>query len=203
MRIVCISDTHNLHNEITVPDGDILIHSGDATNYGTIEEVTVFAHWFSNLPHKHKIFVAGNHDWLYQRQPWLAEIYVPNLHDKMVEIENLKIYGSSWQPEFFNWAFNLPRGQAIAEKWKLIPHDIDILITHGPPFSRLDELNDGHMLGCRDLLQMVKSIKPKLHVFGHIHHSYGKMELFGTTFVNASICNEEYEAKRKPIVIDI
>jgi Icc-related predicted phosphoesterase len=203
MRLVCISDTHNLHNEVIVPNGDVLIHAGDATNYGSAPEISAFAEWFNDLPHKHKIFTAGNHDSLYQRELALADTFIPNLHDKSIEIEGLEIYGSSWQPEFFNWAFNLPRGKAIADKWKLIPEGTDILITHGPPYSRLDAVESGGMVGCWDLLQTVKRIKPKLHIFGHVHHSYGKMEKLGIAFVNASICDEAYETSNKPIVIDI
>jgi Icc-related predicted phosphoesterase len=203
LRIVLISDTHGFHDRITVPDGDVLIHAGDATERGSIWEVSIFAQWFGALPHRHKIFVAGNHDLLYERRPALANALVPSLHDKQTEIEGLKIYGSSWQPEFYNWAFNLPRGSSLAEKWALIPEDTDILITHGPPFGVLDCCDDGRAVGCDDLLAAVKRIKPKIHVFGHIHHGYGMVEIGGTKFVNASVCDESYEPVNAPIVIDI
>lgn len=203
IRIVLISDTHTYHDEVNVPDGDLLIHAGDATARGNIDEVSRFAQWFNALPHRHKIFVAGNHDWLYEKRPSLADTLVPSLHDKSIEIEGLKIHGSSWQPEFFNWAFNLPRGRSLAEKWALIPDDIDILITHGPPHGILDETIDGRFVGCRDLLKAVKRVKPKIHVFGHIHNGYGTVEINGTRFVNASICDEQYRAINAPVVIDL
>ena len=208
MKIVCLSDTHNCTEEITVPDGDILIHAGDATNRGTFEEVENFLIWFSSLAHKHKIFVAGNHDWLYetnnaQARSLMATHNIKYLQDSDYEIEGIKIYGSPWQPRFFDWAFNLNRGAEIAEKWKLIPNDLDILITHGPPFGILDQTPGGDLAGCEELRKRVDQIKPKFHIFGHIHQGYGKTERFGTTFVNASNCDESYEPNNPPIVFEI
>ncbi len=120
MKIVCLSDTHNCNEEIAVPDGDILIHAGDATIQGTIDEIVLFNEWFANLPHKHKIFVAGNHDWLFEINPKLANNLLDDqiiyLRDSFVEIEDLKIYGAPWQPRFYDWAFNLMRGAELAEK---------------------------------------------------------------------------------------
>src|SRR3712207_960574 len=122
-RLVFISDTHNCNEQIPVPDGDILIHSGDATNRGTMEEIIAFDYWFSGLPHKFKVFVAGNHDWLFETRPKYARSLLSEniiyLQDSFTEIEDLKIYGSPWQPRFFDWAFNLNRGTELAEKWKL------------------------------------------------------------------------------------
>lgn len=214
MRIVCLSDTHNCNEQINVPDGDILIHSGDATITGTVEEVKRFNAWFSNLPHKHKIFVAGNHDWLFERNNELARILldpkINYLQDSCVEIEGLKIYGSPWQPRFFDWAFNLMRGAELAEKWKLIPKDIDILITHGPPNGILDAVErkwGTDYTGCEELRKRVEEIadfgKLKLHVFGHIHCGYGSTEKFALRFVNASNCDEAYTPNQAPIVVDL
>ncbi len=210
MRIVCISDTHNCNEQIKVPDGDILIHAGDATITGRVDEIVLFNSWFAKLPHRIKIFVAGNHDWLfetnnnYARQLLSDEIIY--LQDSSVEIEGLKFYGSPWQPRFFDWAFNLMRGAELAEKWKLIPDDMDILITHGPPNGILDEVPRKYFVentGCEELRKRVEQIKPKLHVFGHIHRGYGQTEQFGVKFVNASNCDESYEPTQQPIVIDL
>jgi predicted phosphohydrolase len=207
MKIVCISDTHNYHDQIDVPDGDILIHAGDATIQGTVREISAFADWFKALPHKHKIFVAGNHDWLFERKSYSAKEILGEsiiyLRDSAARVENLKIYGSPWQPEFCNWAFNLPRGQQIAAMWDLIPDDVDILVTHGPPYGARDENPSGLLVGCRDLMKKVRKVKPKLHIFGHIHGGYGQIELFGTHFINASICDEAYRTTHKPIVVEI
>ncbi len=141
-RIVCLSDTHNCNERIEVPDGDILIHAGDATTVGTHEQIRRFSDWFASLPHPHKVFVAGNHDWLFEKDNdsarSLLDPAIVYLQDSAIEIDGLKIYGSPWQPRFFDWAFNLNRGQEMAEKWAMIPDDIDILITHGPPNGILD-----------------------------------------------------------------
>lgn len=215
MKIVCLSDTHNCNGQINVPDGDILIHSGDATIRGTEHEVEEFLSWFSSLPHRHKIFVAGNHDWLYEKNNRFARLLTANfkikyLQDSSVEIEGLKIYGSPWQPRFFDWAFNLNRGAELAEKWKLIPEDVDILITHCPPNGILDEVPRQYRTenaGCEELRLRVEEIskrgKLKLHVFGHIHCGYGTAERFGVKFVNASNCDEEYEPSQPPIVLEL
>ncbi|HMO82131.1 MAG TPA: metallophosphatase domain-containing protein [Pyrinomonadaceae bacterium] len=214
MRIVCISDTHNCNEQINVPDGDLLIHSGDATINGSSAEIAAFDAWFSSLPHKHKIFVAGNHDWLFERDNALARSMLDDsvvyLQDSSVEIDGLKIYGSPWQPRFFDWAFNLMRGPELAEKWRLIPNDIDILITHGPPKGILDEVprNWGiENTGCEELRKRMEQIagsgRIKLHVFGHIHCGYGTHDEFGVKFVNASTCDEQYRPTQPPIVFDL
>lgn len=214
MRIVCLSDTHNCNDQIEVPDGDILIHAGDATVRGTVFEITQFANWFSSLPHKHKIFVAGNHDWLFETDNALSRSLLDKsityLQDSFVEVEGLKIYGSPWQPRFYDWAFNLNRGAELAEKWKLIPLDTDILITHGPPNGILDEVPRKYFIentGCEELRKRVETLAEfgnlKLHIFGHIHCGYGQDERFGVKFVNASNCDEQYEPSQPPIVVEI
>ena len=213
-RIVCLSDTHTCNEQISVPDGDILIHSGDATVNGTIPEVMEFNSWIEALPHRHKVFVAGNHDWLFMMDnPSARRLMNPTityLQDSLTVIEGLKIYGSPWQPRFFDWAFNLNRGAEIAEKWKLIPDDIDILITHGPPNGILDLVPRkgwDENTGCEELRKRVEEIaklgRLKLHIFGHIHCGYGVHEEFGVRFVNASNCDESYEPSQPPIVIDL
>lgn len=210
MKIVCISDTHNCNEQINVPDGDILIHAGDATTVGNFEQIKEFGSWFGSLPHKHKIFIAGNHDWLFETNNSFARTLLDSkityLQDSAIEIEGLKIYGSPWQPRFFDWAFNLNRGAELAEKWKLIPNDTDILITHGPPNGILDEVERQYWTentGCEELRKRVEIIKPKLHVFGHIHCGYGMKEEFGVKFVNASTCDEQYLPTQPPIVVEI
>jgi Icc-related predicted phosphoesterase len=185
-RIVLLSDTHNCNEQISVPDGDILIHAGDATNRGQVDEIADFNEWFSGFPHKHKIFVAGNHDWLFETRPKYARSLLAKnvvyLQDSAVEISGLKIYGSPWQPRFFDWAFNLNRGGEMAEKWKLIPNEVDILITHGPPFGILDETPRGDFAGCEELRKRVEEIRPQLHV---------------------SNCDEDYLPTNLPIVVDL
>ncbi len=214
MKIVCLSDTHNCNAQIDVPDGDILIHAGDATIRGTPAEVEDFLRWFSALPHEHKIFVAGNHDRLYETDNQFArrltaDFKIEYLQDSFIEIENLKIYGSPWQPRFYDWAFNLNRGAELAEKWKMIPDDTDILITHGPPNGILDEVPRKYWVentGCEELRKKVEELSKKnlkLHIFGHIHCGYGQTEKFGVKFINASNCDESYEPTQPPIIVNM
>lgn len=205
MRVVCLSDTHN--EQFAVPDGDLLIHAGDATVHGTIEEVSAFNVWFSSLPHKHKIFVAGNHDWLFERNPTMARAMLDKsiiyLLDCVAEIEGIRIYGSPWQPRFYDWAFNLNRGRELAEKWAAIPEGIDILITHGPPAGILDRTERGDHAGCEELAKRLAVVRPKVHIFGHIHEGYGVVVENGIRYVNASNCDENYNRVNPPIVFDI
>lgn len=214
MKIVCISDTHNCGQRVRVPEGDVLVHSGDATISGTRSEIAGFAEWFGQLPHKHKIFVAGNHDWLFQRDNDLArKLLGPRivyLQDSAVEIDGVKIYGSPWQPRFYEWAFNLNRGAEIAKQWELIPDDVDVLVTHGPPKGILDRVPHPFGFsheGCEELLKRVAQIaeagRIRAHIFGHIHFGHGVERKNGMVFVNASICDEDYMPTNRPVVIEI
>ncbi len=214
MRITFLSDTHSSQKWIPNDDlvgGDIIIHSGDFSNRGYFNEVEDFLYWFSNLNYTYKIFIAGNHDFLFEDNPNKSSDLLskyPNLiylQDSGIEIEGIKIWGSPWQPVFFNWAFNLPRnGPELLDKWKMIPGDTDILITHGPPHGILDNLPDGFNCGCEVLFEEVtKYINPRVHVFGHIHNGYGYREINGTLFINASSLDEDYKYKNKPINIEL
>ncbi len=214
MKIVCLSDTHNCNGQIVVPDGDVLIHSGDATITGTQYEIELFSRWFAGLPHKYKIFVAGNHDWLFEQDRMSAEslldMGIIYLQDSFAMIDGLKFYGSPWQPRFYDWAFNLMRGPEIAEKWRMIPDDVEVLITHGPPNGILDIVPTRwgtENAGCEELRLRISELggagKLKLHVFGHIHCGHGMHEEFGVRFVNASICDEQYAPTQEPLVVDL
>lgn len=235
MRIVCISDTHGLHPMMPdeLPKGDILIHAGDCTNRGTKRDVEDFVNWFMNIKgYDTKIFIAGNHDWAFElaNEPhhkgdydWfhhlinsenLSQSDVTYLEDGEMIIESpefsrpIKIWGSPWQPEFYNWAFNLPRlGDELRTKWEMIPEDTDILITHGPPHEVRDFVENWRQpnqnVGCELLRFHVERVKPLLHVFGHIHGAYGAALIKETLYVNASICTERYIPSNKPIIVDI
>ena len=192
-KITFISDTHNKHNSIKIPETDILIHAGDATGRGTLQEVKSFLAWLSNQPAQHKIYVAGNHDFLFERDPGYAKMLLSEhdnisyLQDSMIEVMGLKIYGSPHQPEFYNWAFNRTSDQLKAI-WSEIPSEIDILVTHGPPYGILDKTADNDIVGCKWLREEVLGrVKPKIHHFGHIHEEYGAIKIDDTVFVNSSI----------------
>jgi Icc-related predicted phosphoesterase len=206
-KIVCISDMHSMYRQIDMPDGDILVVAGDMTNVGSSDEIMDFSRWLEDQPHKYKLVVAGNHDWGFYRRdfPGLCLENIPNtfyLEDSGVNIEGINFYGSPWQPEFCNWAFNLPRGDKLAEVWAKIPLNTDVLVTHSPPWGILDTVRDSLPLGCQDLLDRVNMVKPKLHVFGHIHYSYGYRKFLDTMYVNAAICTERYKPTNQPIVVD-
>lgn len=187
--IVCVSDTHGAHDITVVPDGDILLHAGDLTRHGLLDEVDAFDAWLGRLPHPHKVVIAGNHDWCFERTPAEARRRLTNavyLEDEAVVIGGLKVYGSPWQPRFFDWAFNLDRGPELAAKWALIPADTDVLVTHGPPDGILDLTRRWLRVGDADLLARVREVRPKLHVFGHIHEAAGVYRSGSTLFVNAA-----------------
>lgn len=212
MRITFISDTHTKQLELDLPGGDLLIHAGDIMNSGRDkEDIHEFCEWFESQDYKHKIFVAGNHDRMFENHPLESNTIVNNynvtyLQDDEDIIDGVKIYGSPWQPEFMSWAFNLPRrGDELKEKWDSIPSDTDILITHGPPQDHLDvsgpPYNEPH-LGCELLRVKVDEQPPKIHVFGHIHGGYGYKFHNGTHFINASVLNERYYQVNDPLTVD-
>ena len=208
MKIVCISDSHNQHRKFRVPDGDLLIHAGDATGEGSFKEVAAFLCWLDGLPHRHKILVAGNHDFLFERHPDIATLLLQDhprityLQDSGCEVEGLRIWGSPWQPWFMDWAFNLPRGgQGLHEVWNKIPVETDVLVTHCPPHGVLDQVGQGEHLGCEELAIRLAKVKPRLHVFGHIHDGAGRIRRRGTTFVNASVCDEDYLPLNPAVVV--
>jgi Icc-related predicted phosphoesterase len=188
MRIVCVSDTHGRHRLTDVPDGDVLVHGGDLTAHGSLKDVEEFDRWLGTLPHKHKVVICGNHDWCFRDKPAEARARITNatyLEDSGCEIAGLKFYGSPWTPLFFDWAFMLSESE-LAAKWALIPSGLDVLITHGPPHGVLDLTNRGEDAGSLSLFQRVYEVKPRLHVFGHIHEAAGRFEFGGTIFLNAS-----------------
>ena len=215
MKIVLISDTHTKHNQIKVPDGDMIIHAGDLSSRGRKNEIRAFFHWFKELPHKYKILIAGNHDFAFETdRAWCDKVMPENIHylnDCGVTIEGINIWGSPVTPAFYDWAFNRLRGLEISKYWELIPEGTNILVTHGPPYGYGDLLDprwlrpgEKENVGCEDLLYYIEKIKPKLHVFGHIHYNGGLIESNGDTlFVNASNLTERYLPRSAdPIVID-
>ena len=205
IRLVAISDTHGLHRHLTIPDGDILVHAGDITGHGQVEQVADFNEWLGTLPHRHKLVIAGNHDFCFEDQPVETAALLTNciyLFDEAITLDGLYFYGTPWQPWFFDWAFNLRRGSEIRAKWELIPPETDVLITHGPPLGYGDLTSRGEYVGCADLLESVRQKRPKLHIFGHIHEGYGMTHNQHTTFINASSCTLQYQPAQRPIVYD-
>jgi len=206
LRIVCLSDTHDLHERLTVPDGDVLLHAGDLSMRGTADQIRALDAWLGSLPHPHKVVIAGNHDWLFERDPRRARALLRNaiyLQDEGAEVAGLSIWGSPWQPWFYDWAFNLPRGPELAAKWARIPDGVDVLLTHGPPAGVPDRNADGDETGCVDVGQAGARVRPRLHVFGHIHEGHGRCEREGTQFVNAANCTLDDEASQAQAVVEL
>ena len=214
MRIVAISDTHNQHSLLTdeLPDGDMIIHSGDFSGIGTDKEAVDFFNWFSERPYKHKILVPGNHDGAIQNnlktyRTMASELGIRLLIDQHVMIDKHIIYGSPWTPEFFDWYFMKKRGPEISKVWRKIPHYIDILITHGPVFGILDKLDSGLNAGCEELKKQIDSGRLeelKLHICGHIHNSRGIVEKNNTIFINACSLDNRRQLQKQPYtVIDL
>lgn len=212
MRLVLISDTHTFHNQVVVPYGDVLIHAGDMGLRGSVAEIQDCLDWMNTFacPVAHVIVIAGNHDWACARN--LHELNFGRVHyleNSSVNIDGKNFYGSPVQPEFCDWAFNVPRGPAIKKYWDMVPDAglVDVLITHGPPMGILDQsapagFNSAH-LGCEDLAKQVEISKPLAHIFGHIHGGAGQQDYRGTRFVNASVVNESYRVVNPPRVLDI
>lgn len=186
MQILHLSDTHNYHNQLKdLPFADIIIHSGDFSFEGTEKETLDFITWFCALPYKYKIFIAGNHD------DYLYESNIEGLPDdcfylcnSSVEIERIEFYGI---PMFMG---DILSGD-FSNNFNQIPSDTDVLITHQPPYG-IHDYSSGANHGNLDLLQAVLNIRPKYHLFGHIHESYGSSKNKHTLFSNASITDVDY-----------
>ncbi len=215
-RIVCVSDTHRQLEQIEIPDGDILIHAGDLTMQGRLVEVATELQKLAQLPHVVKIFVAGNHDRLFEKDPTLARSLVRDvasagvvyLEESYTIVHGLKIWGSPWQPVFGNWAFNYDRTEGV-KKWSSMPDDADIVVTHGPPQGYGDVVENyvSENVGCWDLLNAIARVKPRLHVFGHIHSGRGiyrgRDHGAATTFVNAACLGKDYRSCGGGIVVKV
>lgn len=194
MRFVILSDTHGCHRQLAVPDGDVLLFAGDMCGPGKLEEVEKFGNWLRGLPHAHKVVIAGNHDWPFEKNEQQAREALGDdiiyLQDEGIELEGIKIYGSPWQPEFCRWAFNLPRGESLRKVWSKIPEDTNVLLTHGPPQGILDRTFDRRAVGCEALRERLRTLgKLRLHVFGHIHEAHGRYQEEERLYLNASICD--------------
>lgn len=181
MTILHLSDTHGLHRQIeNLPLADVVIHSGDFCEEGTIEEVENFVEWFAALPHKYKLFIAGNHDvCLHGAMIEGLPNGVHYLYNSGIEIDGVRFYGvPMFVADEVSGAYD-----TTIEK---IPNGTDVLITHQPPYGILDSAEGVHY-GSASLLSRVLCIKPHLHLFGHVHKANGKTDSHDTLYVNGSI----------------
>lgn len=199
MKIVAFSDYHNNKGKVKVPDGDVLVVAGDASLFGRLDG---FDDFISSLPHKHKLFVAGNHDNFAKRRD--ENIVIPSmtyLQDSSVTIDGIKFYGSPWHT-VIGMAFGTTWGE-MANRWAAIPDDTDVLITHMPPYGMLDGDPLRSSWGCPKLFDRVMEIKPRLHIFGHIHMAHGRDSMDGVQFANVALTDGNYKVVHQPTVIGI
>jgi 3',5'-cyclic AMP phosphodiesterase CpdA len=202
VRVVAVADTHLFTEGFAVPDGDVFVHAGDLCRRGDLDELREAAAWIASLPHRHKVIVAGNHDRLFETEPERARDALGDaiyLQDAEAVVGGLSFYGSPWQPAFNDWAFNLPRGAALAAVWAKIPDRLDILVTHSPPAGIGDHGTVEERVGCADLRARVAVVRPRLHLFGHIHQGGGLWRHDETVFANVTT----WECERAATVIDV
>ncbi|KAG7349509.1 metallophosphoesterase domain containing protein [Nitzschia inconspicua] len=227
-RLVIISDTHGQHRNVHLPKGDILIHAGDFTKTGEVGTIQDLSRYFEESGFAEVVVIAGNHDMTldpeYYQRKWQRFHRIPhdcqavqaaieqNCHylkdSTWTSLSGLNFYGSPFSPDFFDWAFNRPRGPPIRQVWDKIPSQeelpLDILITHTPPLGRGDLTQEFVLAGCYDLLQSIQTrIKPRVNIFGHIHEGYGTSFDGQTLFVNASSLDVRYQPIHRPIVVDV
>lgn len=222
LRIWNISDTHEEHHFLTIPDNiDMVIHSGDEANpkdpYRNEPACRDFINWFKNLPIKYKIFVAGNHSTAIEKRLITRKDFEDNniiyLEHESIQINGINIFGSPYTPEFHSWAFNVKRDK-LFNYWELIPEDTHILVTHGPPKFILD-MDHYENLGCLSLYKRIKKL-PKLliHQFGHIHDNRSSGDNFinrgifidpstGVKFINASCVDVRHNLQPGNIITEI
>ncbi len=217
MKLVAISDVHERWDKLVIPECDILISAGDYSYKGAPEVVEGFHSWLSQQPAKHVISVQGNHElWVeknFEEAKAIAEKACPGVHfidEGLINIEGIKIWGSAITPWFHNWAWNKERGDDIKKHWDIIPDDINILVTHGPPYGILDLVYqvDGvtprERVGCFQLEERIRELKDlKLHIFGHIHCNSGERFKDGVHFINACICDEMYYPSNPIRIVEI
>lgn len=208
IKIVAISDTHCKLHQVRVPNGHILVHCGDLTFRGAVDEIVPELDTMAKLPHKIKILIPGNHDGLAEHNPALfkqlcQERNITFLNHEPLTVLGIKFFGSGYSPEFCNWYLGYGRGGPAIRLWDQIPEDTEILLTHGPAMGILDGVKRYHVsvgicetehVGCYDLMQRIKQL-PNLryHISGHIHNAHGTEKHGKVTFINASNLNDSYQ----------
>lgn len=192
MKAICLSDSHNLHRKIIVPDGDFFIFAGDATDLGTYDELADFFKWVRDLPHRHKVIIAGNHDAMLQDHAYkftkFLDANTVYLDGDAEEVGGYNVFGSPRVLRTAAQAFSRPVGTSNREHYRHIPADTQILITHQPPHGILDKPGDKDIhLGCMDLRHKVNQLKSlKVSIFGHIHSSHGAFSQNDVNFYNVA-----------------
>ena len=193
--ILHLSDTHGQHRKLkTLPDADVLVHSGDFAMAGTEKEILDFLDWFIGLPHPHKIFIAGNHDdFLYQAN---IEGLPGNTHylcNSGIEIDGIYFYGL---PMFVADDMSVSYKKQIVQ----IPHNTDVLISHQPPLGIRDYVGHVHLGSC-SLLKQVTKVSPLYHLYGHAHEAHGMEKIGHTVYINSALTDNHYQLRYEPILL--
>jgi Icc-related predicted phosphoesterase len=220
IKVVAISDLHGKFPDIS--ECDLLLIAGDICpcrfghGYMSVDNKAThqafwlrdtFGPWLQKQPAKHVVATWGNHDWLGEKAPERTpKLPWHMLIDQGIDLMGFKIYGSPWQPRFFDWAFNADE-PFLEGKWHLIPDDTDILVLHGPPHGYGDLApayrgvrDQMEHTGSPSLTKRIMEVKPQLVVFGHIHAGYGVYSENGVTMANVAVLNEQYLLTNKPFV---
>jgi len=217
MKIIAIADIHGKIKQIKISPCDLLLIAGDiaAWNSRIYAQcnwfVFKFANWAKKVPAKHIVAIPGNHDdscetYRISNINKLLPKNVHLIHDQQVIIEGYKIWGTAWQPQYLNWAFNLPKDE-LKRKFQFIPGDTDILLTHCPPKGICDmpvEAGRGHQ-GSSELMLRILEIQPKplINVCGHIHEGHGEGQIGNTKIYNVSVLNDKYDMIYSPTEINL
>jgi Icc-related predicted phosphoesterase len=205
IRVVLLSDTHEYHRNVIVPDGDLLIHAGDITRLSfSSRSVLDFDEWLGSLPHRQKVVIPGNHDFSLADPSWqkLITSGVLLINDG-VEIMGFKIWGTPITP-VDHGHFGGAEPADRAAQFRRIPDNTDLLVSHGPPYGVLDrDLGSASSQGCQELLAAVKRVRPRLHVFGHIHGGYGTVQADRTMFVNAAVAGRNGRPVNEPHLLHL
>jgi hypothetical protein len=220
-RIVAISDTHTKHEDVDVPECDILIHAGDFSFHGEYFEVRDFSQWLRSQPARHKIVIAGNHELTFDMTSSKFNSSIRDtlrlnldqsvhyLEDSGIELEGLKFWGTPWTPRFFDWAFNgltdvdapFEQGTQLSSRYDLIPHDTDVLICHGPPYSYVDKTLRGEAVGSAEMVTTLDRLNHlKAYFTGHIHEGRGIAYFGDVPIMNVSSADRSYNMVHPPVI---
>jgi Icc-related predicted phosphoesterase len=208
LRVVAVSDTHGNFSTLRVPCGDVFVHAGDFTmSESDAGEVAAFLKWVRALPHRHKILVPGNHDPLFQGDTSLVARHLGRTHllvDRSVTIDGVVFYGTPWSRVPGSRAFYLPDADEGQQKWREIPENVDVLISHAPAHGVLDfDRKAARHVGEVGLRDRVDQIKPAVHICGHVHDGAGESSNHGVFAINCAVVDRRLCPVRGPRVVDL